>query len=368
MRARKTTEQYIQEIRSIYGDIFEFGNTIYKGCHELVTITCPIHGDFDRIATNFLMGGGCSLCNSKYTTETLIQKLVNVRGDEFDYSKVKWNGSDEKITIICKVHGEFDQSIYHHLSGFGCSECSGNRKKTSIDFKTNGFNLYGEKNDYSKIQDFKNNKTPVEIICKYHGSFFKSYYDHIIKNFDCPDCNNIVNTTSKFIIESVKTHGNLYGYFPSTYMDNKTTIEITCRTHGSFWQNPSDHMNGAGCSKCNISRGERAIMQWLITNNLLYEYNKSFDNCRNPVTNRKLWFDFYLPTPNTLIEFDGRQHFAEVSCKTFKRESLSVIQYRDNLKNEYAKNNNIKLLRIPYIELKNINQILEKELNLCPTK
>jgi len=295
--------------------------------------------------------------------EQFILEAIEVHGDKFDYSKLGYTGGNKKITIICNAcKHEFTQQANHHLSGFGCSECSGNRKKTKIDMEREGNILYHGMNDYSKVGDFKNNKSKVEIICKSHGSFFKSYYDHIIKKFGCPDCNTKVNTTKKFIAESIITHGNLYGYELSIYINNKTAIEIICHSHGSFWQMPSDHMDGAGCPECKISRGERKICNWLTDNKIDYTYNKSFEDCRNPKTNRKLKFDFYIPTKSILIEFDGRQHFEETATPNFSREPLRTIQYRDNIKNEYAKNKNIRLLRISYKELENINNILEKEL------
>ena len=39
-------------------------------------------------------------------------------------------------------------------------------------------------------------------------------------------------------------------------------------------------------------------------------------------------------------------------------------QRNDNIKNQYCKDNNIKLVRIPYWEFDNIENILEKELKL----
>lgn len=43
------------------------------------------------------------------------------------------------------------------------------------------------------------------------------------------------------------------------------------------------------------------------------------------------------------------------------------IQINDKIKNEYCRNNNIKLIRIPYTEIRNINNILKKELNFNET-
>ena len=60
------------------------------------------------------------------------------------------------------------------------------------------------------------------------------------------------------------------------------------------------------------------------------------------------------------IEFDGQQHYQN----KYGLDSLKVTQYHDKIKNDYCKDNNIKLLRIKYTEFNNIENILIKELNL----
>lgn len=87
-----------------------------------------------------------------------------------------------------------------------------------------------------------------------------------------------------------------------------------------------------------------------------FESQKKFNDCRNPKTNRKLKFDFFIEKYNLLIEFDGKQHYTSVAYM-----NTEDIQYRDRIKDEYAKDNNIKLLRIIYNDINRINEILENE-------
>lgn len=67
---------------------------------------------------------------------------------------------------------------------------------------------------------------------------------------------------------------------------------------------------------------------------------------------KELPFDFYLPNNNICIEYDGEQHFKPITFGGIS-ESESEINYqetliKDNLKTEYCKNHNIKLIRIKY--------------------
>jgi len=55
----------------------------------------------------------------------VITRFKKIHGDRYDYSKVDYRGATEKVTIICDLHGEFEQSPHNHTrkrSG-GCQEC-----------------------------------------------------------------------------------------------------------------------------------------------------------------------------------------------------------------------------------------------------
>lgn len=54
-----------------------------------------------------------------------------------------------------------------------------------------------------------------------------------------------------------------------------------------------------------------------------------------------------------LIEFDGIQHFFATSDR-FCSEEVEKIKQRDAYKNQWCKENNIPLIRIPYTHLKDL--------------
>ena len=100
-----------------------------------------------------------------------------------------------------------------------------------------------------------------------------------------------------------------------------------------------------GCAK---SKGEELIIKILINNQIPFITQKRFDNLYFPKTKRQLVFDFYLPEKNILIEYDGEQHFHPVKNDRYKYQELKE---RDEYKDQWCKNNNIKLIRIPYTDL-----------------
>lgn len=103
----------------------------------------------------------------------------------------------------------------------------------------------------------------------------------------------------------------------------------------------SRHTTSCGCISGSI--GEENIAKLLRENNLAFEREKVFTD----LTGRR--FDFYIPSLNRIIEFDGRQHFK--SCSWFQGESdFEAAKLRDLQKNNYCFSNGIDLVRIPYTE------------------
>lgn len=117
--------------------------------------------------------------------------------------------------------------------------------------------------------------------------------------------------------------------------------------------------NTFSCGCIKRSKGELVIEDYLKTRQIPYEIEKKFNTCIFPNTQELARFDFYLPELNVLIEYDGQQHFQEVSIF---ETSLETVQAHDKFKNQWCKENNIPLIRIPYTQFLNIKSILDKEL------
>lgn len=111
---------------------------------------------------------------------------------------------------------------------------------------------------------------------------------------------------------------------------------------------------GSGLTKscgCLSSSGELKVAELLTSKKIPFKKQKTFASCRFPDTNALARFDFYV-SDKYLIEFDGKQHFEPTAGGLW--EPLDVIQKRDNYKNQWCKENNVPLIRIPYTRLKNL--------------
>ena len=112
-----------------------------------------------------------------------------------------------------------------------------------------------------------------------------------------------------------------------------------------------DLLNGntssCGCLK---SKGQEVISNLVRKNNIQFVTEKVFEKCYYPNSNGKPKFDFFVDN-SYIIEYDGIQHFKEIS---FFNIDLDTQKYRDEYKNQWCKDNDIPIIRIPYTKLKSI--------------
>lgn len=188
-------------------------------------------------------------------TENFIKKAKLVHGDKYDYSKVDYVNSKEKVCIICPEHGEFWQTPANHvICKQGCPKCGkkynkANKRIDTYTFVTKSKEIHGRKYDYSKV-NYVNNRTKVCIICPEHGEFWQIPYSHT-KGFGCPKCGGKSKVSGKeFVERSIKIHGNKYSYNKVKYINTDKKVIVTCLKHGDFLITPHHHLNGVGCPKC----------------------------------------------------------------------------------------------------------------------
>lgn len=113
------------------------------------------------------------------------------------------------------------------------------------------------------------------------------------------------------------------------------------------------------CGKCKLTEsfGERKIREFLEKNNIKFEKEKRFSDCKNK---KCLPFDFYLPNYSICIEYQGEQHYDNKCNRRWYDKKLNNTVENDEIKKDYCKNKNIFLLEIPYWDYNKIETILEK--------
>ena len=197
-----TTEVFIARAAVVHNNKFTYADAVYTGWTKKITITCPVHGNFDQVARDHLHNRGCNKCgrakvaaNQTHTKETFILRANKVHNNKFDYSQVKYINARTAVTIKCPVHGEFSQTPYTHLSSkYGCILCghiaTGKHSRSSTDkFVTTAKRKYGEKYTYDKAV-YNTAISDIAISCTRCGNEFITSPNKHLTCGACPYCDS----------------------------------------------------------------------------------------------------------------------------------------------------------------------------------
>lgn len=302
--------------------------------------------------------------------ENEIELLV---GDEYKVLE-KYTNAITKIEILHNKCGRtFDMKPNKFLSGRRCPHCY---RDSIIINKDNFVDKISEKHgdEYLLLDDYVDIDTPLRFKHNIDGCekiFKKTPYHFYNKNSPC-GCDllkeNKTRAKKEYEEKLFKLTGDEYKLV-GDYQNANSTVTLLHNKYNCnkiFTVNARDfYRRGQRCPHCfsKFSNGEERILNFLHTTSINYLSQYGF---KNLYSKQPLRFDFAIfdktDTLLFLIEYDGEQHFKPVDFagkgKEWAKRSLNNIKARDQIKNNYCKDNAIKLLRIPYWEFENIENIL----------
>ena len=192
---RRTYQEFIDAANLLYSSKFDYSKTIYKNSYTKVTITCPIHGDFEQTPLQHLRGNGCVRCSAEKEKDVIIKQFLeaasNIHNNKYTYDMSTYKNNRTPIQIHCSKHGEFLQTTSNHLKGHGCRKCqyeelAANLRKPQDTFIHECSIVNDYKYDYSKTV-YINLHKKITVICPVHGDF-EQWAGHHIRGVGCPSC------------------------------------------------------------------------------------------------------------------------------------------------------------------------------------
>ena len=187
-------KEFIEKANKVHNNKYDYSNIRYRNTDKKVQIICPIHGNFWQTPHAHLGGSGCPECSynitkskNSFTKEEWIEKANKVHNNFYDYSKVDYKGSHQKVVIICPKHGEFQQEANDHLRGCGCPKCSFSKGEQYISNYLDSINVkyipqkyiytnFIVKNSNYFVVDFYLELNNNKYIIEYNG---KQHYEYI---------------------------------------------------------------------------------------------------------------------------------------------------------------------------------------------
>ena len=301
----------------------------------------------------------------KWTYEDVV-KYVEGKNGKVLTKKEEYKNTRVKMDFTCNVCGDKISRTfksYRDQNATSCRKCT--NKKLRENRKLSEEEVYSRCNQFgatllTSYQDYENNLVNLEFECACGRKFNRRLADlHIESDYRCAECNNHHKWTYEEVKLFIEDKGCIL--LSTDYNKNREPLKIQCKCGEVFYRkfnSVKDSMQYY-CNHCaSISKGEDEINKVLNTFSTKFYRQYKFSDCKNI---RSLPFDFYIPSFNIAIEYDGKQHY-KIDCFNMTLLDLMNLKRNDNIKTEYCKNNNIKLIRIPYWEFDNIEQIICQEL------
>lgn len=129
--------------------------------------------------------------------------------------------------------------------------------------------------DYSEV-DYKHSQENIKITCKVHGSFDQQPSNHLMGG-GCWECWNDSRSHNleSFLDKAATVHGQTYDYSLVDFKSSKERVEIICKEHGVFTQKPNEHLSGRGCQECGQLRKFVGLEDFIKRSNEVH--NNKFD-------------------------------------------------------------------------------------------
>ena len=271
---------------------------------------------------------------------------------EYELISKEYINAHQKLQYKCPNGHIHEMSYNSFQQGHRCPTC-----QKSIKYEYDFIKEYFEQHGFRLLSD-SYEKAHGKLLCECkNGHKHFTTWVNFRKRPICLECEGkIVN--AKIIKEKVEKEG----YFLKTdnYINNRQKLEFKCPKNHTFFMSWHDFNGGCRCPHCKVSKGEDEIRRILNFWNVEFVSQKRFENCRDSL---ELPFDFYLPSLNVCIEYDGEQHYKPIEA--FNGEiGYAKTKRHDEIKTHFCKDNNINLIRIPYWEFNNIENILKQNLNI----
>lgn len=305
-------------------------------------------------ASEFLRGSArCPGCSKKRRRakkfKEIKDKLKDKYGDEYTVLDTQYKTLHTKMRVRHNVCGNtiwvtMDALLQQPL----CSYCHGGIRRSDKEFRKKVRELTDD--EYTFLDRYINSATKIRVKHNACGYIYKVRPNDFLRGSGrCPKCNSAIYRTTESYKQEIKDiYGDEYTVL-GEYKNRTAKIKVRHNKCGYVWNVPAKNLlTGHGCPVCLQSRGERFVYQVLVHDLGLskdqFKYGYVIPDLKYK---SNLHFDFWIPSIKTAIEYDGKQHYE--SNEFFdKRESLYIRQERDCKKNQYCKDNSIRLIRVPY--------------------
>lgn len=293
--------------------------------------------------------------NTRLTTDEVKEYI-----ESFGYSLLsEYKDSKTKILVSCpnEEHEAYYVKWSNFVHGKRCPKCKEETLRNTFKKSDQEVRQIIESNNLKWISGtYENFKSRLTLECP-NGHIYETSFAAIHMGHGCPHCYGNAKLNYEYVLKEVEKEG--FSLISDEYINSSSPLEFMCPEGHVYTSNWNKFQGGRRCPICQSSSGIQIIISVLEEYGIHYELEYRF---ADPMVDR-YWYDVLLPYMNTVIEFDGSQHYL---VNSFGKDLLELmnLKYRDRIKTSFCYINGINLIRIPYWDINNIRQILIERLNL----
>lgn len=355
MKTVKTPEQFKLQFQTLHPTLELLSD--YINSTSTIKVKCKICGKEWTPRADTFKKIKCTTCekSNKYK-----QQIAQINPNIEILDPIIYKTHDN-LKCKCKVCNYIwnTASASHLKQGHGCPNCAGNLKKTPEQIKNEILKIHSNLQILNIV-----NCNDITVKCEECGNI-RTTTLYKIKNYSkCEICSGYRMNTNTFTkrLKKINPDIEVLGEF-STTADN---IEVKCKNCGRIWFSRAGKLlEGQKCICNSESKGELLVKSILKKINI--DFIQEYMLIDSYFSQYKLYIDFYIPSKNLFIEYNGIQHYQPVDFGTGGNvEDIYNKQItRDSELKEYCDLHNIKLLEIKYtLNEDEVENLIKETLNI----
>lgn len=381
----------IMDILKCYSHVYSFDEIseedIENGKDSKIPISCIMCNHHWKPSINSLLKGhGCPDCsgNSPWTLERF-QRVMS-HNPNIDISEIKREhikGDKSRVFVSCKKCNHRWNTDIDHLTHHkrGCPECAQNIRWDLTRLLMRLKNRLDIDLSLLREEDIVNSSSKIPILCNYCSHKWYPSIGHLVNsNSGCPKCCGKIRYNLIILQEKLKNRNDIdISHVEEKHIKGtKSHIPIKCRKCNHKWNPTITNLvnSKSGCPICNSSKAIMYIIGHLNKLNIIHKLEKTFVGM---LDKSRLRIDIYIPEIEGIkypifIEYDGNYPGSHFSYQTDEEKKTHILTVkRDKIKDKYAKDNKMHMIRIPYTCFPNnseekLKETLEEALEILKTK
>lgn len=256
----------------------------------------------------------------------------------------------DKILFVCVMcentwHTSLNDLLKRQTDG--CPACGAKQHSQNLTLTNDEVDQLLLERPIKRISDYKGANTLTLLRCLVEGcghEWWAKTGNVINSGKKCPKCMKHLPLTNEIVDERLKER-------PIQRLDDFITVMTPIRFQcligdcRNIWKaTPDNIFHGKGCPLCKTERNERRLHKILTTSGVPFEFQFNIQKINKDYP--KFVVDFYLPTLNWIIEYNGSQHYEPVRWfgavskenaelafqkQVIRDDTLRSICFRDNI-------------------------------------